>query len=327
MAYEKLLNEIYAAISLEYLWPEYRPSFVKSESPDWINETMDFGLEVSQALLPEDGQSGNFIEQYLGCLKEDIPPSAFQRYGGRLHFYNGRFWAILPNHKEGQDYFYKAKYRFERKLEKLNSNYQHRRFNGLYLFLHPDGEADIDVHELFGYMRQRQCTEKVRFDWVFLNCGNVIYVCNFKDSIIEPIRLPQNAENFLSSEAERLRHCNRWADGTALDGYVIKVVRATELWQQAGVFYVRVQCMNEKRRTPLDEEFDSHDNGDTRYLLLLDKGFPIGTCRLFPVSEETAKIGKIAVLEDYRNRELGKLLACEAENWARELGFTKIVLS
>ena len=56
MAYEKLLNEIYAAVSLKYLWKEYEPYFVKSESPDWINPNMDFGLEVSQALLPDDGQ-------------------------------------------------------------------------------------------------------------------------------------------------------------------------------------------------------------------------------------------------------------------------------
>ena len=37
MAYEKLLNEIYAAVSLKYLWKEYQPYFVKSESPDLIN--------------------------------------------------------------------------------------------------------------------------------------------------------------------------------------------------------------------------------------------------------------------------------------------------
>ncbi len=52
MAYEKsFLNEIYAAVSLKYLWKEYEPYFVKSESPDWINPNMDFGLEVSQALF------------------------------------------------------------------------------------------------------------------------------------------------------------------------------------------------------------------------------------------------------------------------------------
>ena len=66
MAYEKLLNEIYAALSLEYVWPEYRPAFRTSESPDWVNPAMELGLEVSQALMPEDGQTESFIEQYLG---------------------------------------------------------------------------------------------------------------------------------------------------------------------------------------------------------------------------------------------------------------------
>ncbi len=86
MAYEKLLNEIYAAVSLKYLWVDYKPSFVKSESPDWINETMDLGLEVSQALLPDDGQAESFIEQYLGRRKEELPAAACTRDGERLHF-------------------------------------------------------------------------------------------------------------------------------------------------------------------------------------------------------------------------------------------------
>ena len=88
MAYEKLLNEIYAAVSLKYLWKEYEPYFVKSESPDWINPNMDFGLEVSQALLPDDGQEESFIEKYLGCRKEELPSLAYDKYGERLNFYN-----------------------------------------------------------------------------------------------------------------------------------------------------------------------------------------------------------------------------------------------
>ena len=96
MAYEKLLNEIYAVLSLKYLWRDYRPCFVKSESPDWVNENMGLGVEVSQALLPDDGQTASFIENYLGCRREEIPTSALERYGKRLHFYNGRFWAVLP---------------------------------------------------------------------------------------------------------------------------------------------------------------------------------------------------------------------------------------
>lgn len=217
MAYEKLLNEIYAAVSLKYLWKEYQPSFVKSESPDWINETMELGLEVSQALLPDDGQTESFVEQYLGRLKEELPPAALERYGERLHFYNGRFWAVLPDEEVHQDYLSKAKYRFDRKLERLNTNYQHRRYNGLYLFLHPTDEKDIDAGQLFEYMRHQQESKKVQFDWVFLNCVKVIYVCNYIKNTIEPIVLPQNAEDFLEAEAECLRNCGVWEDGTSLE--------------------------------------------------------------------------------------------------------------
>ena len=97
MAYEKLLNEIYAAVSLKYLWKEYEPYFVKSESPDWINPNMDFGLEVSQALLPDDGQEESFIEKYLGCRKEELPSLAFDKYGERIFTMEGfgRFCQII----------------------------------------------------------------------------------------------------------------------------------------------------------------------------------------------------------------------------------------
>ena len=194
MAYEKLLNEIYAAVSLKYLWKEYEPYFVKSESPDWINPNMDFGLEVSQALLPDDGQEESFIEKYLGCRKEELPSLAFDKY-----------------------YLSKAKYRFDRKLEKLNANYIHKHYNGLYLFLHPTDENDIDAGALFEYMRYTQEKKKMRFDRVFLNCVKTIYVCNYENNTIEPIVLPPNAENFLNTEAEYLRNCCDWKDGTALE--------------------------------------------------------------------------------------------------------------
>lgn len=221
MAYEKLLNEIYAAVSLKYLWPEYQPSFIKSESPDWINETMDFGMEVSQALMPEDGKTESFLEQYLGCLKEELPEMAYEIYGDRLHFYNGRFWAILPDEQVEQDYITKAKYRFSKKLEKLNKNYQNRSVNGLYLFLHPSGETEVDAKELFEYMKEQQKEKKVKFDWVFLNCVKVIYVCDFRKDKLEPIVLPQNAESFLNAEAERLRFLADWEDKVILEEELI----------------------------------------------------------------------------------------------------------
>lgn len=222
MAYEKLLNEIYAAVSLKYLWSEYQPFFVKSESPDWVNEAMDFGMEVSQALQPDDGQMENFIEKYLGCLKDELPPSAWERYGDRLHFYNDRFWAVLPEENSAKDCISKAKYRFDKKLEKLNTNYQHYQYNGLYLFLHPTEQDEINAQQLFDYMKEQQAQKSTRFDWVFLNCTKVIYVCNYITDTVETIILPQNADNFLNTETEYLRYSSEWEDGTSLDDVTAK---------------------------------------------------------------------------------------------------------
>lgn len=69
----------------------------------------------------------------------------------------GRFCQIIPCK---EDYLSKAKYRFDRKLEKLNANYIHKRYNGLYLFLHPTDENDIDAGALFEYMRYTQEKKK-----------------------------------------------------------------------------------------------------------------------------------------------------------------------
>lgn len=217
MAYEKLLNEIYAVVSLKYLWPEYRPGFVKSESPDWINEAMELTVEVSQALLPDDGETKSFLERYLGHRREELPAFAFARYGDRLHFYNDRFWAVLPVQQSSQMDRFKAEYRFDRKLEKLNAHYQHRKRNGLYLYLHPTGENPIDAQRLFSYMKSSQSSAPVRFDLVFLNGRGVIYVCDFAQDTVTPIPYPENAAAFLDEEAERLRHLGPWENGTPLD--------------------------------------------------------------------------------------------------------------
>lgn len=213
MAYEKLLNEIYAAISLKYLWPKYQPCFTKCESPDWINKTMNFGMEVSQALMPVDGQTESFIEQYLGCLKEEIPSSKMEHYGERLHFYNGRFWAVLPARDEDGNYCTKAIYRFNSKLHKLNTNYQNFACNGLYLFMHPREGDEIEVQQIFKEMQELQKEMPIRFDYVFLNCIRTIYVFDFANDVLEPIVLPGNALEFLEKEAERLRNVKDWENG------------------------------------------------------------------------------------------------------------------
>ncbi|MCD8077636.1 MAG: GNAT family N-acetyltransferase, partial [Lachnospiraceae bacterium] len=130
----------------------------------------------------------------------------------------------------------------------------------------------------------------------------------------------------MASAAERLGDDCACAQGTSLEGYAIQVMRATELWQQTGAYYVRIHGMNRQHRIPLEREFDEHDGPDTRYLVLLDQNYPVGTCRLFPVAADAMEIGRVVVLETYRGRGLGKLLLREAEKWIAELGYTRVIL-
>ena len=67
----------------------------------------------------------------------------------------------------------------------------------------------------------------------------------------------------------------------------IHVLRAEELWQQAGAYYVRIQAMARQYHITLREEFDEHDTPKAKYIVLLDDEFPVATCRLYELSGET----------------------------------------
>ena len=111
----------------------------------------------------------------------------------------------------------------------------------------------------------------------------------------------------------------------------IKIMRATETWQQAGAYYVRIQAMAKQYNITLREEFDEHDTPDTKYIVLLDGDFPVATCRLYELPETDNPVpsmmfGRIVVLPEYQKRGLGRLLVSEAEKWAKELGCRMAVL-
>lgn len=106
----------------------------------------------------------------------------------------------------------------------------------------------------------------------------------------------------------------------------MEVLRATETWQQAGAYYVRIQAMAKKHHITLREEFDEHDGPETKYIVLLDDDFPVATARLYPLDDSRMVIGRVVVLPECRHRGLGTQVVRECEDWARELGFAKAVL-
>lgn len=105
-----------------------------------------------------------------------------------------------------------------------------------------------------------------------------------------------------------------------------EVIRATETFQQAGAYYVRIQAMARKYNIGLREEFDDNDTPATKYILVTDDGFPVATCRILDLSDGTAEIGRVVVLDDYRGQGLGRLVVESAEAWIKEMGYEMVVV-
>lgn len=104
------------------------------------------------------------------------------------------------------------------------------------------------------------------------------------------------------------------------------ILRATETWQQAGAYYVRIQAMAKKHHISLRQEFDEHDGPDTKYIVITDDDFPIATARMYPLDESRMMIGRVVVLPEYRRQGIGTMVVSACEGWAEELGFSVTVV-
>lgn len=105
-----------------------------------------------------------------------------------------------------------------------------------------------------------------------------------------------------------------------------EIIRAEEEWQRAGAYSVRIEGMNRQHHISLREEFDEHDGEGTKYIVALDDGYPIATCRFYENSKESAILGRVVVLPEYRRRKLGYRVVREAELWMQELGYREILI-
>ena len=106
----------------------------------------------------------------------------------------------------------------------------------------------------------------------------------------------------------------------------MEMIRATETYQKAGAYYVRIQAMAKKHHITLRNEFDEHDNDETLYIVVLDNEFPIATSRIYPIEADSIMIGRVVVLPEYRHQGIGSLVMKESEDWARDLGYKKAVI-
>ena len=88
----------------------------------------------------------------------------------------------------------------------------------------------------------------------------------------------------------------------------LTVLRAEEEWQRAGAYSVRIQGMNRQHGLSLREEFDEHDGDGTRYVVLLDGGYPVATCRFYELDPARVTLGRVVVLPEYRGKGIAPAL-------------------
>ena len=105
-----------------------------------------------------------------------------------------------------------------------------------------------------------------------------------------------------------------------------EVIRAENEWQRAGAYSVRIQGMNRQHHISLREEFDEHDNDKTKYIVILDDGYPVATCRFYEINDSEVILGRVVVLPEYRGKQLGRKTVEQAQDWIRELGYKRIII-
>ena len=138
MIYGKEYFETYALLSLVYCYDPQLSALIAgdNEAPDWQSEALDVGIEVTQALTPQEGENRFFLSEFFG---EDwdgdgqVHEHLRCTTGEALRDYEDSLMCIRA--------FYESRSSRENvvdavheKLRKLNHHYKLFRRNWLYVF-------------------------------------------------------------------------------------------------------------------------------------------------------------------------------------------------
>ena len=99
----------------------------------------------------------------------------------------------------------------------------------------------------------------------------------------------------------------------------ITVAESKELYEQC--LEIRKRVFVEEQNVPLDREIDEHE--DFSIHILLKDDTPLGTVRYRPLSKETIKVERMAVLPEARGMKLGRRLMDFVHEHARHYGYGK----
>lgn len=104
---------------------------------------------------------------------------------------------------------------------------------------------------------------------------------------------------------------------------MVRLVESPEERQQA--LAIRQRVFVEEQGVPAELELDAHDHQATHWLGWRD-GQAAGTARLVRYDQERGKVGRVAVLPEWRSSGLGRELMDEIHRWVDQQPLKQIIL-
>ena len=89
---------------------------------------------------------------------------------------------------------------------------------------------------------------------------------------------------------------------------------------------IRQKVFVQEQGVPANLEIDGNEAYSVHFVLYTDEEKPAATVRLLPLNDKTFKLQRMAVLKEYRGKNLGTEIIAEAEIFAKQQGFTTIEL-
>lgn len=109
------------------------------------------------------------------------------------------------------------------------------------------------------------------------------------------------------------------------DEFIVTVANHPE--ERADAMGVRVAVFVEEQHVPFEEEADHYDETATHFVCKhLKNNSIIGTARLIQTGENSAKIGRVAILAEFRKNGVGRRIMERVELEAANMGISKLTL-